>query len=77
MKIIPLSKPLILIKNNEKAIFCPKCGNEMDKMEQNKRDLAISKATLGIVKQERFLCFGCFWAEKKLRSLRSKRLQNV
>jgi len=64
---------LIFNKNAEKATFCPKCGNEMDKIALNRHDIRLNRITLGILKAERFLCFGCFWAEKRFNGIKSKR----
>ncbi len=55
-------------KTLKKAILCPKCGNEMDEMQSNKQDLALKRATFGIFNAVRFLCYGCFWEERKIRN---------
>ena len=59
---------LLSIKSLKKATLCPKCGNEMDEIQSNKQDLALKRATFGIFSAERFLCYGCFWEERKIRN---------
>lgn len=45
---------------------CPKCGNEMDKLNKMRIDNFLSFITFKILAVERYLCFGCFWEHRKL-----------
>jgi hypothetical protein len=52
--------------------FCPKCGNEMDRIDRSSADRFISKLVLGIVRVKRFLCLGCLWEKRVFSAYRHK-----
>jgi hypothetical protein len=52
--------------------FCPKCGNEMDRIERSSADRFIGKLVLGFVRVKRFLCLGCLWEKRVFSANRHK-----
>lgn len=57
-------------KNTQLSIFCPKCGNEMDRVSRTGIDKLPTVFSFGVVRVKRYLCMGCLWEKRKLTLLR-------
>lgn len=58
------------VKSTQLAILCPKCGNEMDRVNRTSIDKLPTVFSFGVVKVKRYLCVGCLWEKRKLLLLR-------
>jgi hypothetical protein len=46
---------------------CPKCGNEMDRINRSAADRIFVKLTMGMIQVKRFLCLGCLWETRTMK----------
>jgi hypothetical protein len=58
------------VKSKQLTIFCPKCGNEMDRVNRTNIDKLPTVFSFGVVRVKRYLCVGCLWEKRKLLVLR-------
>jgi hypothetical protein len=58
------------VKDTQLIIFCPKCGNEMDRVNRTSVDKLPTVFSFGVVRVKRYLCVGCLWEKRKLLLLR-------
>jgi C4-type Zn-finger protein len=57
-------------KDEQLTMFCPKCGNEMDRVNRTSIDKLPTVFSFGVVKVKRYLCVACLWEKRKLLLLR-------